>query len=150
MITIKTFWFWFWDFLVIIVEQDVIDNKLYSILGERTAEDDKKPMKKKKEKPVKIEVRSSISRKTMHNPLYLLFQFCYVIIVAGTKELCSFFRHSNWRRDKSLLYISSTRGELEGNMNGIQLIFGLYTFNAYWCLKRYIFFCCINHKYGPT
>lgn len=41
------------------IVKDVIDNKLYSILGERTAEDDKKPLKKKKEKPVKIEEQKS-------------------------------------------------------------------------------------------
>lgn len=36
--------------------QNVIDEKLYELLGERTAADDEKPVKKKKEKPVKVEV----------------------------------------------------------------------------------------------
>nr|XP_019704988.1 glutamine--tRNA ligase isoform X2 [Elaeis guineensis] len=35
--------------------KEMIDEKLRGILGERTAADDKKPLKKKKEKPVKIE-----------------------------------------------------------------------------------------------
>lgn len=35
----------------------MIDEKLRGILGERTADDDKKPLKKKKEKPAKVEVR---------------------------------------------------------------------------------------------
>ncbi|KAJ6794146.1 glutamine--tRNA ligase [Iris pallida] len=38
------------------IVKEVIDDKLCGILGERTAEDDKKPLKKKKEKPVKVEV----------------------------------------------------------------------------------------------
>ncbi|ONK55951.1 uncharacterized protein A4U43_C10F2620 [Asparagus officinalis] len=37
------------------IVKEVIDERLRSILGERTAEDDKKPLKKKKEKPVKVE-----------------------------------------------------------------------------------------------
>ncbi|EHA8590277.1 glutamine--tRNA ligase [Cocos nucifera] len=35
--------------------KEMIDEKLHGILGERTAADDKKPLKKKKEKPVKVE-----------------------------------------------------------------------------------------------
>lgn len=35
------------------VVKEVMDEKLFGILGERTAEDDKKPLKKKKEKPLK-------------------------------------------------------------------------------------------------
>lgn len=41
----------FWSFL-----QEVTDEKLHGILGERTAADDKKPLKKKKEKPVNVDV----------------------------------------------------------------------------------------------
>lgn len=36
--------------------QKLIDAKLYALLGERTAADNEKPAKKKKEKPVKAEV----------------------------------------------------------------------------------------------
>lgn len=39
--------------------KDVIDARLHEILGERTADDDIKPLKKKKEKPVKVEDQSS-------------------------------------------------------------------------------------------
>lgn len=40
--------------------QHVIDEKLYELLGERTAADDEKPMRKKKEKPVKLEVENFV------------------------------------------------------------------------------------------
>lgn len=40
-----------------LLEQQLIDANLYGLLGERTAADDEKLVKKKKEKPVKIEVR---------------------------------------------------------------------------------------------
>ncbi|KAK9105773.1 hypothetical protein Scep_022617 [Stephania cephalantha] len=36
--------------------KQVMDGKLYELLGERTAADDEKPARKKKEKPVKVEV----------------------------------------------------------------------------------------------
>jgi glutaminyl-tRNA synthetase len=36
--------------------QQFVDAKLYDILGERTAADDEKPSKKKKDKPAKVEV----------------------------------------------------------------------------------------------
>ena len=38
------------------VLQQLIDAKLRELLGERTAADDEKPVKKKKEKPAKVEV----------------------------------------------------------------------------------------------
>lgn len=41
------------------IVKQVIDDKLYGLLGERTAADDEKPVKKKKEKPVKAEVKVS-------------------------------------------------------------------------------------------
>ena len=40
------------------LEQQLIDVKLYGLLGERTAADDEKPSRKKKEKPTKSEVSS--------------------------------------------------------------------------------------------
>lgn len=36
--------------------QEELDNKLFEVLGEKTEADEKKPMKKKKEKPAKTEV----------------------------------------------------------------------------------------------
>lgn len=39
-----------------LLSQEVIDAELYKLLGERTAADNEKPVKKKKEKPVKVEV----------------------------------------------------------------------------------------------
>lgn len=39
----------------------MIDEKLHRILGERTAEDDKKPLKKQQQKIVKIEVRMFVA-----------------------------------------------------------------------------------------
>lgn len=44
------------SFFLLCLQQEVIDEKLRGILGERTAEDDKKPLKKKKEKPINVEV----------------------------------------------------------------------------------------------
>lgn len=41
--------------------QQVVDTKLRELLGERTAADDEKPVKKKKEKPAKVEVGSSLT-----------------------------------------------------------------------------------------
>ncbi|URE10189.1 glutaminyl-tRNA synthetase [Musa troglodytarum] len=41
------------------IVKEVIDEKLHGILGERTADDDKKPLKKKKEKPAKVEKQKS-------------------------------------------------------------------------------------------
>lgn len=41
------------------IVKEVIDEKLRGILGERTADDDKKPLKKKKEKPAKVEKQKS-------------------------------------------------------------------------------------------
>jgi hypothetical protein len=38
--------------------QQFVDAKLYDLLGERTAADDEKPTKKKKEKPAKVEVET--------------------------------------------------------------------------------------------
>lgn len=40
------------------MSQQLVDAKLYELLGERTAADDEKPSKKKKEKPAKVEVSS--------------------------------------------------------------------------------------------
>lgn len=40
------------------LEQQLVDVKLYGLLGERTAADDERPSRKKKEKPAKIEVSS--------------------------------------------------------------------------------------------
>lgn len=40
--------------------QQLMDAKLYELLGERTAADDEKPSKKKKEKPAKVEVFSFV------------------------------------------------------------------------------------------
>lgn len=42
------------------IVKNVIDEKLYELLGERTAADDEKPVKKKKEKPVKVEDKPSV------------------------------------------------------------------------------------------
>ena len=39
-----------------LLEQQLIDANLCALLGGRTAADDEKPIKKKKEKPVKVEV----------------------------------------------------------------------------------------------
>jgi len=36
--------------------QQLVDAKLYELLGDRTAADDEKPSRKKKEKPAKVEV----------------------------------------------------------------------------------------------
>ncbi|CAK9159504.1 unnamed protein product [Ilex paraguariensis] len=41
------------------IVKQLIDGKLYALLGERTAADDEKPVKKKKEKPVKIEDKAT-------------------------------------------------------------------------------------------
>lgn len=40
------------------LEQQLIDVKLYGLLGEKTAADDEKPSRKKKEKQAKSEVNS--------------------------------------------------------------------------------------------
>ncbi|KAF5183264.1 glutamine--tRNA ligase [Thalictrum thalictroides] len=42
------------------IVKKVIDEKLYGFLGERTAADDEKPLKKKKEKPAKEEAQASV------------------------------------------------------------------------------------------
>ncbi|KAJ8622859.1 hypothetical protein MRB53_031388 [Persea americana] len=42
------------------IVKNVIDEKLYELLGVRTAADDEKPVKKKKEKPVKVEDKPSV------------------------------------------------------------------------------------------
>lgn len=39
-----------------LLSQEVVDLELYKLLGERTAADNEKPVKKKKEKPAKTEV----------------------------------------------------------------------------------------------
>jgi len=39
-----------------LLSQQLVDAKLYELLGDRTAADDEKPSKKKKEKPAKVEV----------------------------------------------------------------------------------------------
>ena len=46
----------FFDYklISIIFLQNLIDSKLYALLGEKTAADNEKPVKKKKEKPVKV------------------------------------------------------------------------------------------------
>ncbi|RAL47255.1 hypothetical protein DM860_013220 [Cuscuta australis] len=41
------------------IVKQLIDAKLVALLGERTAEDDEKPVKKKKEKPAKVESKAS-------------------------------------------------------------------------------------------
>ncbi|XP_072983839.1 glutamine--tRNA ligase [Typha latifolia] len=41
------------------IVKEMIDGKLYGILGERTEADNVKPLKKKKEKPAKVEVQTS-------------------------------------------------------------------------------------------
>ncbi|XP_059655493.1 glutamine--tRNA ligase, cytoplasmic-like [Cornus florida] len=42
------------------IVKQLIDTKLYALLGERTAADDEKPIKKKKEKPVKVEDQTPV------------------------------------------------------------------------------------------
>ncbi|KAK6921725.1 Glutaminyl-tRNA synthetase, class Ib, non-specific RNA-binding domain, N-terminal [Dillenia turbinata] len=42
------------------IVKQLVDKKLYELLGERTAADDEKASKKKKEKPVKVEVHTEI------------------------------------------------------------------------------------------
>ncbi|CAL5370155.1 unnamed protein product [Camellia sinensis] len=39
------------------IVKQLIDANLYALLGKRTATDDEKPIKKKNEKPVKVEVK---------------------------------------------------------------------------------------------
>ncbi|KAJ9548853.1 hypothetical protein OSB04_021396 [Centaurea solstitialis] len=41
------------------IVKQLIDSKLYALLGEKTAADNEKPVKKKKEKPVKVEDKST-------------------------------------------------------------------------------------------
>lgn len=43
------------------IVKQFVDAKLYDLLGERTAADDEKPTKKKKEKPVKVEVKTVVT-----------------------------------------------------------------------------------------
>lgn len=50
--------------------QQLVDAKLYELLGERTAADDEKPSRKKKEKPAKVEVSS----------LTVIFPFCQYVL----------------------------------------------------------------------
>lgn len=38
------------------MSQQLVDAKLYELLGDKTAADNEKPSKKKKEKPAKVEV----------------------------------------------------------------------------------------------
>ncbi|KVI02564.1 Aminoacyl-tRNA synthetase, class I, conserved site-containing protein [Cynara cardunculus var. scolymus] len=61
------------------IVKQLIDSKLYALLGEKTAADNEKPVKKKKEKPVKVEDKStteeapqSIPSEEELNP-YLIF-----------------------------------------------------------------------------
>lgn len=51
----------FLGLLIYFLHQEVIDEKLHRILGEKTAEDDKKPLKKQQQKIVKIEVRMLVA-----------------------------------------------------------------------------------------
>jgi Glutaminyl-tRNA synthetase, non-specific RNA binding region part 2 len=46
----------FKDFPFYSFNQEELDRKLFEVLGEKTEADEKKPMKKKKEKPAKTEV----------------------------------------------------------------------------------------------
>ncbi|KAJ4808672.1 Glutamine--tRNA ligase [Rhynchospora pubera] len=43
------------------IVKEELDRKLFEILGEKTEADEKKPMKKKKEKPVKTEVQTTVA-----------------------------------------------------------------------------------------
>lgn len=52
---ISCFYYFLIAFLFFILQQ-LVDAKLYELLGERTAADDEKPSRKKKEKPAKVEV----------------------------------------------------------------------------------------------
>ncbi|XP_075103234.1 glutamine--tRNA ligase-like [Nicotiana tabacum] len=50
------------------VVKEVIDVELYKLLGERTAADNEKPVKKKKEKPVKVEDKAKIEETPAPKP----------------------------------------------------------------------------------
>ncbi|KAK2979963.1 hypothetical protein RJ640_017978 [Escallonia rubra] len=50
------------------IVKQLIDAKLYALLGERTAADNEKPIKKKKEKPVKVEDKSTADDVPPPNP----------------------------------------------------------------------------------
>jgi hypothetical protein len=45
---------------LLVQSQEIMDTKLHELLGEKTAADEEKPVKKKKEKPLKVEVSLSI------------------------------------------------------------------------------------------
>ncbi|KAH6771455.1 glutamine-tRNA ligase [Perilla frutescens var. hirtella] len=50
------------------VVKKIIDDKLYALLGERTAADNEKPAKKKKEKPVKTEEKAVVEETAPEKP----------------------------------------------------------------------------------
>lgn len=50
------------------VVKQLIDTKLYALLGERTAADNEKPVKKKKEKPVKVEEKKAVEESPAPKP----------------------------------------------------------------------------------
>ncbi|XP_057765783.1 glutamine--tRNA ligase [Salvia miltiorrhiza] len=50
------------------VVKKIIDTKLYALLGERTAADNEKPVKKKKEKPVKAEEKAVVEETAPEKP----------------------------------------------------------------------------------
>lgn len=51
------------------IVKELVDAKLYELLGERTAADNEKPIKKKKEKPAKVEGKVSVEEKPPSKPL---------------------------------------------------------------------------------
>ncbi|KAL7589078.1 hypothetical protein Lser_V15G37115 [Lactuca serriola] len=50
------------------IVKSLIDSKLYALLGEKTAADNEKPVKKKKEKPVKVEVKNTPEEAPLQTP----------------------------------------------------------------------------------
>ncbi|XP_074326435.1 glutamine--tRNA ligase-like [Apium graveolens] len=50
------------------IVKQLIDTKLYALLGERTAADNEKPVKKKKEKPVKVEEKKAVEESPAPKP----------------------------------------------------------------------------------
>lgn len=82
--------------------QQIIDAKLYALLGERTAADNEKPTKKKKEKPAKAEVReadflSSLLNIQYFNPTLLWFfwklEFFKNISLSSSYQIQQFARY---------------------------------------------------------
>lgn len=68
--------------MISIFPQNLIDSKLYALLGEKTAADNEKPVKKKKEKPVKVEVSAYyyiLIQLKKHNAfVFLIYKFLQV------------------------------------------------------------------------